>query len=40
MMFLPGWDVSLQVAAGSSPLATARVEGLLRLAYNAGVPFP
>jgi hypothetical protein len=40
LMFLPGWDVSLQVAAGSSPLATARVEGLLRLAYNAGVPFP
>lgn len=38
--FVRGWDASVQVAAGSSPLATARVEGLMRLSYNAGVPLP
>lgn len=39
-MVMPGWDVSLQLAAGSSPLATARVEALARVAYNSGVVFP
>ncbi|MEW5848571.1 MAG: hypothetical protein AB2A00_07135 [Myxococcota bacterium] len=40
IMFRPGWDVALQVAAGSSPLATARVEALARVSYNAGIPLP
>jgi|GEM_PF-1348414 len=30
-----GWNAAVQLAAGSSPLATARVEGLFRIAYQA-----
>ena len=37
---VPGWDVALQVAAGSSPLATARVEALARVSYRGGVRLP
>lgn len=35
----PGWDVSAQLAAGASPLATARAEALLRVSYSSGVAF-
>jgi hypothetical protein len=38
--FVPGWDVAVQLAAGSSPLALARVEALARVSYNGGVRLP